>query len=101
MRCLTVGRLVPKKGHVDLLHAFGSARRHHPYMTLDIVGLLLTSATSSSRDGSCDPDTPHDQHIPAARSRTDTSKISHRRVNGYDRCSHLVGGQVHAVVLLR
>lgn len=38
VRCLTVGRLVAKKGHIDLLHAFGSARRHRPHLTLDIVG---------------------------------------------------------------
>lgn len=38
MRCLAVGRLVEKKGHACLLHAFGQARRHQPGMTLDIVG---------------------------------------------------------------
>lgn len=38
VRCLAVGRLVEKKGHAGLLRAFGTARRHRPGMTLDIVG---------------------------------------------------------------
>jgi colanic acid/amylovoran biosynthesis glycosyltransferase len=38
VRYLMVGRLVEKKGHADLLYAFAEARRHHPAMTLDLVG---------------------------------------------------------------
>lgn len=38
VHCLTVGRLVPKKGHVGLLHAFAAARRGDPRLRLDVVG---------------------------------------------------------------
>jgi len=38
IRCLTVGRLVAKKGHIALLHAFAAARAGDPRLRLDLVG---------------------------------------------------------------
>jgi glycosyltransferase involved in cell wall biosynthesis len=36
--CTTVGRLVPVKGHEDLIHAFGEAIASHPELCLVLVG---------------------------------------------------------------
>lgn len=36
--CLTVGRLVLKKGHAGLLHSFAVAHAHDPRLRLDIIG---------------------------------------------------------------
>lgn len=38
VRCLTVGRLVAKKGHAGLLHAFAAARAKDRRLRLDIIG---------------------------------------------------------------
>jgi len=38
VECLTVGRLVPKKGHAGLLHAFAAAHTRDPRLRLDIIG---------------------------------------------------------------
>lgn len=38
VRCLTVGRLVAKKGHVGLLHAFAAASAQDRRLRLDVVG---------------------------------------------------------------
>lgn len=35
---LTVGRLVPEKGHADLLHAFATVLAHHPRARLVLMG---------------------------------------------------------------
>lgn len=48
VECLIVGRLVAKKGHAGLLHAFAAARAQDPRLRLDILGTGPLQATLES-----------------------------------------------------
>lgn len=54
VECLTVGRLVAKKGHVGLLHAFAAAQARDPRLRLDIVGAGPLWATLEALVGRLD-----------------------------------------------